>query len=125
MRLAQEPRRYKKPDDADRDVHIEDESPAEILDEPTSEDGADSGRDQHRDPEYSHHPPHVLGTDGLQDDGHANWHQHASADALHDAEEDQLAEVLRDPTEHRGHGERHDGDQVEPLGSPAVRRPAG
>ncbi len=122
---AEEARCRQEPDDADRDVDVEDETPGEVLDEPATEDRPHGRRDEHRHTEDAHHPAHVLGSDGLQDDGHADRHQHAPADALDNPEEDQLAEVLRDPAEHRRNGEGHHRDQVEPLGSPAVGRPAG
>ena len=68
-------------------------------------DGAEDGGEHHRDADRAEHAAHVLWTGGAGEDDLADRHQHAAAEALEDAEDDQRVDRPREAAEHRAERE--------------------
>ena len=96
-----------------------------LVDQRATEDGAEDRAEQHRDAEHGHHATDPLRTGGPGQDRHAERHQHAAAETLQDAEEDQHLERGRRRAEHGAGGEERDREEVEALRAEPVRGPAG
>ena len=63
--------------------------PAEGVDHPAAEDGAEDRAEQHRDAEHGHHAADPVGAGRAGQDRHAERHQHAATEALQHPEERQ------------------------------------
>ena len=68
--------------------------PRGAVDQGATDDRAEDRAEEHRDAEHGHHATDPLGAGGAGQDRHAERHQHAAAEALQDAEEDQHLEVV-------------------------------
>jgi hypothetical protein len=86
---------------------------------------AEDRAQQHRDAEDRHEAAHPLRAGRAGHDRHAEWHEHAAAEALQDPEGDEHADRARGRAQHRAEGEEQDGHHVEALGAEPVGRPAG
>ena len=99
--------------------------PARGLDQPTTEDRATDGAEQHRDSENCHDATDAVRTGGPGHDGHTERHQHAAAEALEHTEADERGDVPRHRTGDRTEHEQHQGRHVEALGAETVGSPTG
>ncbi len=84
-------------DDPDRHVDEEDPTPVGVGDEQAAEDRAQRRRGQRRDHDDRARPRPLRRRERPEQHRDADGRQHASADALDDAERDQLAHRLRRP----------------------------
>ncbi len=92
---------------ADRQVHVEDPAPAEVVDEEAAEQWADHGRHTENRAEHSLVAPALARRNEVADDGNRRDEESAGAESLERAEADQLDHVLRDAAE-RGADEEDD-----------------
>jgi hypothetical protein len=123
--LGQRELRVDDRDHADRGVDQEDPVPAEVVDQPAAEDGAEDRAEQHRDAEDRHQAAHPGRAGCAGHDRHAERHEHAAAEALQDPEEDQHVDRGGGGAQHRPEREEQERQHVEALGAEPVRGPAG
>ena len=101
---------------AETGQHPEDRMPGAVHDEQPADDRRHRRRDAEPDRHLRHHPLRVGRREHVADDGPRDHHAGARRQPLHEAEEDQLADRLRQRAAGRGEGE--DGD------APQDHRPA-
>jgi hypothetical protein len=120
----QHPQRGDDRDRPDRDVDVEDPAPAEVVDDQAAERRPEDRREHHRHGDDAHHAPHPFRPGCLGEHQLADRQDHPAADALQDAEHDQLGARGRETTQRRPGSEDHDREQVHALGAETPRRPA-
>ena len=112
-------------DHADRDVDEEDPVPARVFQDQPPDRRSEDRRQHRRDGDDAHHAAHPLWPRGLGHHQLADREDHAAADALQDAECDQLAGRRGEPAEGRAGREQDQRGHVHALGAEPARRPAG
>ena len=83
------------------------------------------GREHGGDRDDAHDAAHALGPGHVGHHELADRQDHAAADALDDAEDDELGRRPGQPAQHRPRSEEHERQQVDLLGAEAPRGPAG
>jgi hypothetical protein len=123
--VGQQPPAEEPGDEPDRHVDEEDPGPVQVLQDQAADDRPQDRR-QHRGHENdAHHAAHPFRPGDLSHDHLGDRHDHAAADALEDAEEDQRGARPGNPAEGRADREEEDRAEVDALGAEAARRPAG
>ena len=95
-------------DRSDRQVHVEDPAPGQVVDEEAAQQRADHGRHAEDGAEESLVAAALAGREDVADDRQRQHDQPAAAQALQGAERDQLGHVLADSAQHRADQEQHD-----------------
>jgi hypothetical protein len=112
-------------DDADRHVDVEDPAPRQVVDDQAADHRSEHRSHEHGHADDAHHAADALGAGRLGQQDHADRHDHAAADALHDAEGDQRGQVPGQAAEDRAGDEEDDRGQPHAAGAEALGGPAG
>jgi hypothetical protein len=104
----EEGRDHGERDQPDRDVHVEDPAPGQIVDEEAAEQRPDHGRSPEDSPEEPLVAATLAGRDDVADDRDRDHEQPTAAEPLDRPEDDQLEHVLADPAQRRADEEDHD-----------------
>ena len=89
--FAEVQRAEHEPDDADRQVDVEDPPPRHVGDEPAADDRAERGRENGRDDQHRRRLRPFDRRERAEQHRGADRRQHAAADTLQHAERDELA----------------------------------
>ena len=116
-----------KPNDADRQVDVEDPAPRDVGDEPTADDRPERGREHGRDDQHRRRLGPLQRRERAEQHRGADRRQHAAADALQHAERDELVQAVRLPAERRREREHREREEehllrADPVADPARRR---
>jgi len=114
-----------KGEDADGEVDVEDPAPGVAVGDPTTEGGADDGRDDDADAVDGHGGTVFAGRKAFEEDGLGEGLHASATDALENAGEDEHRHVDGESAEEGSRGEEDDGKQKQALASDAKRDPAG
>ena len=101
-------RDHEQGDRPDRDVHVEDPAPGEVVDEEAAEQWADHGRDAEHGAEVALVLAALARWDHIADHGEGHDDQTARSQALHGPKADQLGHVLAEAAERGADQEDHD-----------------
>ncbi len=123
--VRQDPPAHHEGEHADGHVDQEDPRPVQVLEDHSTEDGAEDRREHCRHGHDPHHPPHALGAGNLGHHQLTYWHDHAAAHALQHAEQHQRGGRGGHSAQCRSGSEQHQRDHVHALGSITPRGPAG
>ena len=110
--------------DADRQVDVEDPSPAVGIGQPSAEDGPQNRGDDDAEPPEAHGLAALLGRERLQENRLRERLHRAAGRALDQAERDERGEVRRQPAQQRRDGEAGDRRHQQPLAAEVAREPA-
>ena len=97
---------------ADRKVDVEDPAPRQVVDDEAAGERSDHGRDAEDAAEEALIAPALARGDNVTDYGDGRDYQPAAAEALHDAERDELGQVLGHPAQRRA-GEEDDNRRLQ------------
>ena len=127
LRIRDERQRHQKGDDADRNVDVEDQRPARVVDDPAAERRPDRRSDHRAHAEDRHRGAAPLRRKRFEENRLRRRLQRAAADALDDAIEDEHPDRARRAAEERRDREERERDRVERLapeqrGEPTVER---
>jgi hypothetical protein len=120
--LAQDQRAPRRPGEAERHVEPEDPGPRD-RDEPAAEHGPEHEADRGDHRVRPHRDAELLARERIGDERRGVREQERPADPLHDAPEDELCRVAREPGAERREREDDEAAEVGALAPEEVRQP--
>ena len=109
-------------EEADRQVHVEDQVPTEGVGEPAAEGGANKARESEHCSEQSLVASALFCAVEIANGRECDWEECTSTESLNSSEEDQLLNRLREASERRSEKEEPDASEEEWFAAVHVRK---
>ena len=124
-RVEDEHPRHDERRDPDRNVDVEDPSPAVVVGQPAAQHRSENRRDDDPEPPEAHRLAAILGREGFEQHRLRQRLHRAAGRALQTAEHDQHRQVRREAAQKRRDGESGDREHDEALAPEPAGEPAG